>query len=247
MATPARQSTTTGVAPLVLDVAPADVPGLAGRRCRCGRSTAGPAPRPSPPGSPGAGAGPWPRRRRCGRRRPARRPARSPGRASRRGGRGRGRGSAAQRRGPGARQIPPGSRGARHATRRVAPSAGDLGVTQTQTLGFPDCRKPNPAASSCRLCMIMRMAGTKRIGIVGASGFTGAELLRLCAGHAGRRGRAGHRRQPGRPAGGEPLPEPGRRLSGPGLQRVRPGGLRGARPGVPRPAPRRVRRSSCPT
>ena len=86
-----------------------------------------------------------------------------------------------------------------------------------------------------------------RVGIIGASGFTGAELLRLAAAHpdlevvlatgdtqAGTRGR-------------RPVPEPGRRLPGPGVHAVRPGRVRRPRPGVPRPAARRQPGASCPS
>ena len=50
------------------------------------------------------------------------------------------------------------------------------------------------------------------VGIIGASGFTGAELLRLCAAHPEFRGRARHRRHPGRNGRGRALSQPGRRL-----------------------------------
>ena len=79
-----------------------------------------------------------------------------------------------------------------------------------------------------------------RTGIIGASGYTGAELLRLAAGHPSLDVGAGHRRHPGRHPGGRPVPEPGRRLPRPGLRAVRPGRGRRPRPRLPGPAPRRV-------
>ena len=79
-----------------------------------------------------------------------------------------------------------------------------------------------------------------KVGVVGASGYAGVELLRLCAGHpelevvvatAG-----GHRGQ----AGGRPHPVPGCRLSHARLRADRGGGAGRSGPGVPGPAPRSV-------
>ncbi len=78
-----------------------------------------------------------------------------------------------------------------------------------------------------------------RVGIVGASGFTGAELLRLAAGHPDLEVvLATGDTQAGTPVAGA-VPEPGGRLPRPRLHPVRPRRLRRARPRVPRPAPRR--------
>ena len=107
------------------------------------------------------------------------------------------------------------------------------------------------ARRDSRSCMSMRHAyshAMARIGIVGASGYTGAELLRLCAGHPDLEVALGHRRHPGRHAGRRPLPEPGRRLPRPASSsRYDADRGRRPRPRVPRPAPRRSPARSCPT
>ncbi len=76
------------------------------------------------------------------------------------------------------------------------------------------------------------------VGIIGASGFAGVELLRLCAGHPDLEVVRGHRRLAGRGGGHRAVPEPGRRLPRAGVRAVPGRGLRRARPGLPVPAPR---------
>ena len=79
-----------------------------------------------------------------------------------------------------------------------------------------------------------------KVGIVGASGYGGAELLRLCAGHPDLEvavAQAGIDRRPG---GGRPHPVAGRRLPGPRLRPDRRRRPRRAGRGLPGPAPRPV-------
>ena len=79
-----------------------------------------------------------------------------------------------------------------------------------------------------------------RAAVVGGSGYTGAELLRLLAGHPEIEVAPGHRRlQRGR-RGGRPLPVARRRLRGPDLRGGEPDRARRPRPRVPVPAARPV-------
>ena len=67
-----------------------------------------------------------------------------------------------------------------------------------------------------------------RVGIIGASGFTGAELLRLCAGHPELDVVRATGDTPGRHAGRRAVPEPGRRSTATGASRpTTPGALDG--------------------
>ena len=83
-------------------------------------------------------------------------------------------------------------------------------------------------------------ARSLHIGVFGASGYAGAELLRLAAAHPGLGGGAGDRRDPGRRPGRRPVPEPGRGLSRSDPVGGGPGRCRWPRRGVPGPPARRV-------
>ena len=80
-----------------------------------------------------------------------------------------------------------------------------------------------------------------KVGIIGASGFTGAELLRLCAAHPELDVRCRHRRHAGRrTAVAELYPSLAGAYPDLVFAALRPGARRRRRPRVPRPAPRRL-------
>ena len=85
------------------------------------------------------------------------------------------------------------------------------------------------------------------VGIIGASGFTGVELLRLCAGHP----ELDVVLATGDTQAGTPVAElyPSLAAAYPDLvfEPYDAGAVRRARPGVPVPAPRRVAGASCPS
>ena len=70
----------------------------------------------------------------------------------------------------------------------------------------------------CRPCRLHRRPPHQQVGVFGASGYAGAELLRLLAGHPHFEVVARYRRHPGRRPGGGPVPEPGRGLPRPGAR-----------------------------